>query len=202
MDFFRKYYVPGMISLIFLPLVFIFFAFNKLNVSKQYTQEINLLPLKDSCRVNEIFPYFIRNFKNEYIITNDKLVNQKLLKKASVELNELVKTNNEKEGILFKVPDDTHMQEYINLYDWLYENDVKRYLFLNNYLFCIPITLNEEKLGGFTNCVLYDHNIIQYSNTKEVELFVNDYWKHGRELMLLYLLFLLSIITINYKCLR
>ena len=58
MNFLRKYYVPGLISLIFLPIAFIFFAVDKIKIPKQYVQEHMPLSSKDSNRIKKFIPQY------------------------------------------------------------------------------------------------------------------------------------------------
>ena len=202
MNFLRKYYVPGLISLIFLPIAFIFFAVDKIKIPKQYVQEHMPLSSKDSNRIKEFTPKYFSNIKREYIISSDELANKNVLKEALDELNQLAESIKPKAVIRFKILDEAPLQEFVNLFDWLYENDIKRYAFIDNYLYIASIPIYETVTAGFANCVVNDPNITQYLNPNIVKFNFHNYWTYGKELILLYFIFLLSIILIKKKYLQ
>ncbi len=128
----RLYYIPGIISLILLPALFVPDLIKKSKENKQYVIEINYPPLIDKDHPDRAYNYYNgkawwtvpkRNYK-KYICLKHSKDNQNIIDEGIIALNTIYKNTDTINGVEFIIK-DAYYKDLISILDNFLKNKIK-----------------------------------------------------------------------------
>ncbi|MDM1369228.1 hypothetical protein [Myroides marinus] len=142
----KKYYIPGMFSIILLPMMCMWY-FGYYDMFKQYGYyEISTVDMDNSCYAIELNSYYYDSITyKRYELTDNIKQNNKELKKADIELKHLFSTNDYNHGVKFIFNNKMKYSNYIKVLDILNYEKGKKFVFEDSLIFINDKYFNENR---------------------------------------------------------
>lgn len=190
------YYIPGIISLTILPLLFIYFADKEINA-----RTLGVIPivLADT-NLPKKFPEVFRDYKGTFppkrnyidiILTGNEKTDKIKLEFAQIKIGETLAKNDSINGLHFYFSDSSKYWTFVKAIDILRTEGAKTYMPLDNDLWFYhfpPDTTIENWICGTTyNTVVYEKETSWWTKTLSQ---INHYWQSSWQLIISFAAFL------------
>ncbi|EPH13609.1 hypothetical protein HMPREF9713_00556 [Myroides odoratimimus CCUG 12700] len=123
----KKYYIPGIISIVLLPLMCMWY-FSYRGFFKEYGYyEIRRIDFGDVCLIEDNYSYYFDSITyKRYELSSDVAKNRELLSAAKVDLEKIFSLDDTSNGVKFVFKDDMNYESYIQVLSLLnYERGKK-----------------------------------------------------------------------------
>lgn len=197
----KIYYIPGIFSLIILPIVFITFAQRAIKDSTLSVLPIALADTNLPKKFPEIFKDFENSFppKRNYLdinLTGDNQNDKIKLDFAQIRIREILSKNDSTNGLHFKFGDSSEYWTFVRALDMLRYEKAKTYMPLDNnlwfYHFPPDTTLVNWICGTTYSDIVYFES--KFSFWKKVTKWTSDIWKSSWEIISAFITFLFFVI--------
>ena len=200
----KIYYVPGIISLTLLPILFIISAQKEIK-SKTLTvltvRLIDTIAYKSffSCSYDSKTSFLPKRNFVEINLTGENEKDNTKLDFARLRIREITSQNDSVNGIHFKFEDSTQYWAYVKAFDILTSEKAKRYLPINNdiWFFHIPPVTTSKII----DCVMVNYEFVSsepkiswWIKTKKG---VNHIWETSWKIILAFITFTFSIFALR-----
>jgi hypothetical protein len=190
------YYVPGIISLTILPILFIYFAHKEISA-----RTVGIIPivLADT-NLPKKFPDVFKDYKGTFppkrnyvdiILTGNDKTDKIKLDFAQVKIGETLAANDSINGLHFHFSDSSKYGTFVKAIDLLRAEGAKTYMPLDNDLWFYhfpPDTTTENWICGTTyNTVFYQNETSWWTKTLTQ---INHYWQSSWQLIISFTIFL------------
>jgi hypothetical protein len=201
----KIYYIPGIISLIIIPITFLLFANREI---KQKTLTVLPIVFTDTNfpkRFPEAFKKFNGNFppKRNYIdisFNGDNQKNKIKLDFAQVRIREILSQNDSTNGLHFKFGESSQYWTFIKVVDILRFEDAKTYMAIDNdiwfYQFPPDTTTVNWICGTYSDIVYLEPKVSWWTHAK---MWTTNIWKSSWQIILEFIVFLFSIFVFRRK---
>ncbi|NDK54756.1 hypothetical protein [Pontibacter fetidus] len=164
----KLYYVPGLISLIMLPLLFAYFGKKEVQKLDVRLMEINFW----NPDFAELIPFPEREY-TKFILTGDSIKDKAIFTKADLQIKKLYADRDTINGVHFIFQDSASYGSFVNTINNLKENDIARYFPYENNLWVLYPTPTKQVVGELINppCLLCDDVIVVPPKTKELTVY-------------------------------
>lgn len=200
----KIYYKPGIISLLILPFVFIYFANNEI---KRKTSFVLPLVMADTNYLKTIkaFQVHYNSFppKRNYVdirFTGDNNADQTKIAFAQIKIREIIEEKDYNNGIHFKFTDNCTYGTFVNTINILKKDSAKTYMALEKDIWFYQLQPFTTYKNFMQNCVIYND---VYFVTPEVSLrekilkALRHIWETSWSVIILFLAFLSLVLLIN-----
>lgn len=202
---FKKWYIPGIISAIFVPVLFYLLSKNYIKSHpQQFAFEIHLFNLND-CTEN-ISNEFVTNMLNSELSYDYKMIgidslDNKIINNVQATINEMRSKRQINKGLLIQFSPKSSLQTVICLHELCYMNSIKRYINYEDKLLMIPYLDGDGDRGPILICGtgLYRNKQEQKGITQYLREMNLKFFKAGKEILILYFTFVLAIIWIQNR---
>lgn len=197
----KLFYVPGLISLFFLPFIYIYLSNNEV---KQRNLSVLKLFAIDTALLNNIFivdkSFTKQPFlpKRNYLYINLNGNNQEDVVKlefAKLKIREIIKNNDAENGIHFEYLDSANYWTFVKAIDILQTESAKRYLSIDNDIWFFHQPPDTTKIFGndnlFTCGTYYSINKIDWLKNSKQQIIL--YWENGWAIILAFTCFVTLI---------
>ncbi|MBZ5857736.1 hypothetical protein [Flavihumibacter profundi] len=201
----KIYYVPGLISLLILPLLFIYFSRMEIRERTIYTLPLYLstrdLPLKYQALFddyNGVFPPN-RNYVNVGMEGNDKLVIANL-NYSKFRIREILAKNDTINGLRFRFGKNSKYWSFVSCIDILKAENARTFVHLEDDIYFYYLSSDTTKTP-FNIDLLLDDDIFNYKPRESWIMKTKNYfasiWTSSSEIIVIFIGFLFSIWVIS-----
>lgn len=165
----KLYYVPGLISLVLLPLLLVYFGKKEIEELDIRTIEINFWSPSSSSHWH--FPE--RNYK-QVILTGDRTKDKVTLDNAKQFVKKLYTSKDTLNGIQFTLQDSASYGLFVGLVNYFKEEDIRSVLpYGNSFWVSYPSPPKQvvEGIPMFTECLLCDDVIVVPRAAKQTTIY-------------------------------
>ena len=147
---FKKWYIPGIISAIFVPILFYSLSKNYIKSHpQQFAFEMHLFNLND-CTEN-ISNEFVTNMLNSELSYTYKMIgidslDNKIINNVQATINEMRTKKLVNKGLLIQFSPKSSLQTVISLHELCFINSIMRYINYEDKLLMIP-NVGDERIG-------------------------------------------------------
>lgn len=201
----KIFYVPGIISLIILPIVFIYFAKTKI---KEKDMRVISLFWADTNFMKAHSSLFFKSNKQsdpirEYtniVFTGNSIDDNIKLAFAQIRIKEILTKNDTTSGLHFIFNDSSNYGTFVKAIDILQSNEENYYVPCSNNIWFYNLSHNEKLLPNdflLMNDVIIGNPKIPFWKTLKKKIILA--WSSSWEMILLFGVFVFSIAIIQYK---
>lgn len=192
----KVYYIPGMISLTILPILFIYFADREISF-----RTVGVIPIVVAdTNLPKKYPDLFKDYKGTFppnrkyvdiILTGNETTDKIKLDFAQVKIGEILTANDSTGGLHFHFSDSSEYWTFVKAVDILGATGAKTYMPLDNDLWFYhfpPDTTIENWICGTTyNTVIVEKEASWWTKTLTQ---ANYYWKSSWQLIIAFATFL------------
>ncbi|WP_133145899.1 hypothetical protein [Myroides marinus] len=148
----KKYYIPGMFSIILLPIMCIWY-FNYRGFLKEYRcYALSSVVMDNACNIVERYSFYNDSVVyKQYKLSNDLIKNKELLLDAKEELNTIFSLNNYEKGVEFIFDPTMKYATYIEVLNLTNHKKGKRMITLDKILYVNDKYYEENQIPPVVN---------------------------------------------------
>jgi hypothetical protein len=144
----KLFYVPGMISLLLIPVLCLWFIKYNRYLNKDYSVSISLTEsymIPDTSKVNEFIPIYPKRKIENYIFNGDFKSDNLQLKKVRERIKKLYKDNDSINAVKILFGKRMKYKTYVNILDGLFIDKVPSFVINSNFIYVVNFPPKHKK---------------------------------------------------------